>query len=108
MARSIWKGPFYDISIFKKYSRILPEARRQPARQVAFGPAALRPSIWSRRSVIHPSFSGSIVEVYNGKAFVTILVTEEMVGHKFGRFVSTKKSPILSVSNKGGRLRKGK
>jgi ribosomal protein S19 len=51
--------------------------------------------IWSRRSCILPQFVGSFVQIYNGRSFVGLKITEEMVGHKFGEFASTRKTSSL-------------
>ena len=67
MARSVWKYPFVDASVL----------------QHSFDK---RINIWSRRSVIIPQFINQQVYIYNGKTFVSLLVTEDMVGHKFGEF----------------------
>ena len=75
MARSVWKGPFVDASIL----------------QHSFDK---RINIWSRRSVIIPQFINQQVYIYNGKTFVSLLVTEDMVGHKFGEFAITRKRAL--------------
>ena len=75
MARSVWKGPFVDASVL----------------QHSFDK---RINIWSRRSVIIPQFINQQVYIYNGKAFVSLLVTEDMVGHKFGEFAITRKRAL--------------
>lgn len=76
--RSVWKGPFIDGYIFKKVEK----ARSSGKNQVI--------QIWSRRSTIIPDFVGLTFGVYNGKKFIPVLVTEEMVGHKFGEFAPTR------------------
>ena len=75
MARSVWKGPFVDASVL----------------QHSFDK---RINIWSRRSVIIPQFINQQVYIYNGKTFVSLLVTEDMVGHKFGEFAITRKRAL--------------
>tara|TARA_B100002051_G_C16736041_1_gene641251 strand:+ start:2200 stop:2454 length:255 start_codon:yes stop_codon:yes gene_type:complete len=75
MARSVWKGPFVDASVL----------------QHSFDK---RIYIWSRRSVIIPQFINQQVYIYNGKTFVSLLVTEDMVGHKFGEFAITRKRAL--------------
>jgi len=75
MARSVWKGPFVDGYLLKKA-----EASR----------ASGRHRIWSRRSTILPQFVGLTFGVYNGQKHIPVLVTEEMVGHKFGEFAPTR------------------
>ncbi len=55
----------------------------------------IRWRIWSRRSCILPQFVGCYAQIYNGKGFVGLRITEEMVGHKFGEFASTRKTSSL-------------
>src|SRR5919202_1284511 len=77
MARSVWKGPFVDGYLLKKA-----EAARASGRHDII-------KIWSRRSTILPQFVGLTFGVYNGQKHIPVLVTEEMVGHKFGEFAPT-------------------
>lgn len=74
MPRSVWKGPFVDGYLLKKA-----EAARSATRSSVI-------KTWSRRSTILPQFVGLTFGVYNGQKFVPVLVTEEMIGHKFGEF----------------------
>ncbi len=85
MPRSVWKGPFVDNYVLKKVE----EAAKAGSRKVI--------NIWSRRSTILPQFVGVSFGVYNGKKFIPVLVTEEMVGHKFGEF-----SPTRTFHGHGG------
>ncbi|MEG3617771.1 30S ribosomal protein S19 [Magnetovibrio sp. PR-2] len=78
MPRSVWKGPFVDGYLLKKA-----EAARDAGRNQVI-------KTWSRRSTILPQFVGLTFGVYNGKKFVPVLVTEEMIGHKFGEFSPTR------------------
>ena len=78
MARSVWKGPFVEGSLIKKA-----EKSRQTVRSEVI-------KTWSRRSTILPQFVGLTFGVYNGQKFVPVLVTENMVGHKFGEFSPTR------------------
>jgi small subunit ribosomal protein S19 len=78
MARSVWKGPFVDGYLLKKA-----EAARSSGRN-----AVIR--TWSRRSTILPQFVGLTFGVYNGQKHIPVLVTENMVGHKFGEFSPTR------------------
>jgi small subunit ribosomal protein S19 len=78
MARSVWKGPFVDGYLLKKA-----EASRASGRHEMI-------KIWSRRSTILPQFVGLTFGVYNGQKHIPVLVTEEMVGHKFGEFAPTR------------------
>jgi len=78
MTRSVWKGPFVDGYLLKKA-----EASRGAAR-----PTPIK--TWSRRSTILPDFIGLTFQVHNGKTFVPVNVSEEMVGHKLGEFAPTR------------------
>ena len=78
MTRSVWKGPFVDGYLLKKA-----EAARMSARSEVI-------KIWSRRSTILPQFVGLTFGVHNGNKHVPVLVSEDMVGHKFGEFAPTR------------------
>jgi small subunit ribosomal protein S19 len=78
MARSVWKGPFVDAYLLKKA-----EASRAGGRNEVI-------KIWSRRSTILPQFVGLTFAVYNGRKFIPVNVSEEMVGHKLGEFSPTR------------------
>lgn len=78
MPRSIWKGPFVDSYIFDKVEAVRGSGRNDIIR------------IWSRRSTVMPDFVGLTFAVHNGKKFVPVYVTENMVGHKFGEFSPTR------------------
>jgi len=78
MARSVWKGPFVDGYLLKKA-----EAARGSQRKEVI-------KTWSRRSTILPQFVGLTFGVYNGHKFLPVLVTENMVGHRFGEFSPTR------------------
>lgn len=78
MPRSVWKGPFVDGYLLKKADASRASGRKEIIRT------------WSRRSTILPQFVGLTFGVYNGKKFVPVLVTENMVGHKFGEFSPTR------------------
>jgi small subunit ribosomal protein S19 len=78
MPRSVWKGPFVDGYLLNKADA----ARNSGKNQVI--------QTWSRRSTILPQFVGLTFGVYNGKKFIPVLVSEEMVGHKFGEFAPTR------------------
>ena len=79
MARSVWKGPFVELSLLKK---------AEAARDAGGRSAPIK--TWSRRSTILPQFVGLTFGVYNGKKFIPVNVTEEMVGHKLGEFSPTR------------------
>ena len=78
MARSVWKGPFVDGYLLKKAEKVRAGGRNEVIK------------IWSRRSTILPQFVGLTFGVYNGQKHIPVLVTEEMVGHKFGEFSPTR------------------
>lgn len=79
MARSIKKGPFVDKSLLVKVEK----ANQTNSREVI--------KTWSRRSTILPSFVGLTFAVHNGKEFIPVYVTEDMVDHKLGEFALTRK-----------------
>ena len=78
MSRSVWKGPFVDGYVIKKVQKAIENNEKKPIK------------IWSRRSTILPLFVGLTFSVYNGKTFIPVSVSEEMVGHKFGEFSPTR------------------
>ena len=78
MARSVWKGPFVDGYLLKKAGKVRASGRKDVIRT------------WSRRSVILPQFVGLTFGVHNGRKHIPVLVTENMVGHKFGEFAPTR------------------
>jgi small subunit ribosomal protein S19 len=78
MARSVWKGPFVDGYLLKKAEKLRASGRNEAIK------------IWSRRSTILPQFVGLTFAVHNGHKFLPVLVTEDMVGHKFGEFSGTR------------------
>ncbi len=78
MARSVRKGPFVDGYLLKKAERARAGGRNEVVKT------------WSRRSTILPQFVGLTFGVYNGRKFIPVLVTEDMIGHKFGEFSPTR------------------
>lgn len=88
MARSLKKIPYVDATLMKKVSD---ENLRK--RQI---------KTWSRRSTIYPIFVGCTFLVYNGKGFMPVNVSENMVGRKLGEFAMTRKLPKHSVQKRGG------
>lgn len=78
MSRSLKKGPYVDVKLLKKVKD------KKPASAGVI-------KTWARRSQIPPEFIGFTFGVHNGKAFVDVLVTEDMVGHRLGEFSPTKK-----------------
>ena len=78
MARAIWKGPFVEESLIKKVEKQKNETNKKPIKT------------WSRKSTIIPDFVGTSFLIYNGKKFIPITISEDMVGHKFGEFAPTR------------------
>ena len=78
MSRSVWKGPFVDPSLLKKVEKLKLQANPVPIKT------------WSRKSTIIPEFIGVSFLIYNGKKFIPIKISEEMVGHKLGEFSPTR------------------
>ncbi len=78
MTRSVKKGPFVDPKLLKKFNRMSKSLERKPIKT------------WSRRSTIVPDFVGYTFTVHNGKSFIPVFVTENMVGHKLGEFSPTR------------------
>jgi small subunit ribosomal protein S19 len=78
MSRSIKKGPFVDEKLMKKVHNMQSSGSKKPIKT------------WSRRSVILPEFVGMTFAVHNGKKFIPIFVSENMVGHKFGELAPTR------------------
>ncbi len=79
MARSLKKGPFVDDSLMKKVKQMNENSKKTVIKT------------WSRRSTIFPEFVGLTFAVHNGKDFIPVYVTEDMVGHKLGEFSATRK-----------------
>jgi len=78
MSRSVWKGPFVDPSLLKKVEKLKAQSKSMPIKT------------WSRKSTIIPEFVGVSFLIYNGKKFIPIKISEEMVGHKLGEFSPTR------------------
>ena len=78
MTRSIWKGPFVDGYLLDKADAALSSGRKDVIKT------------WSRRSTIMPNFVGLTFGVYNGQKHVPVMVSEDMVGMKFGEFSPTR------------------
>jgi|TARA_B100000959_G_scaffold132683_1_gene139049 small subunit ribosomal protein S19 len=89
MSRSLKKGPFIDDSLLNKVE----EMNRRQDRKIV--------KTWSRRSTISPDFVGHTIAVHNGKKFIPVFITENMVGHKLGEF-----SPTRLFRAHGGRSKK--
>ena len=78
MSRSAKKGPFIDAHLMKKIDVMNAVNDKKVLRT------------WSRRSTIHPDFVGHTIAVHNGRKFIPVYVTENMVGHKLGEFSATR------------------
>lgn len=79
MARSLKKAPFVDGHLMKKVEKVVASGKKEAIKT------------WSRRSTIYPQFVGLTFAVHNGKDFIPVYVTEDMVDHKLGEFVPTRK-----------------
>ncbi len=79
MARSLKKGPY----VFERLLNRVKELNKSGKKEVI--------KTWSRRSTIYPDFIGHTFAVHNGKEFIPVYVTEDMVGHKLGEFALTRK-----------------
>ncbi len=78
MARSLKKGPFVDPKLEEKVDKMNQKNERRVIKT------------WARRSMISPDFVGHTIAVHNGKAFIPVYVTENMVGHRLGEFSPTR------------------
>ncbi len=78
MPRSVWKGPFVDGYLLVKAEKASESGRPAPIKT------------WSRRSTVMPQFIGLTFQVHNGKTFVPVTVSEDMVGMKLGEFAPTR------------------
>ena len=78
MARSVWKGPFVEESLIRKVDKEKINPKKRPIKT------------WSRKSTIIPEFVGFSFLIHNGKKFIPIKISEEMVGHKLGEFSPTR------------------
>ncbi len=91
MPRSLKKGPFIDLHLEKKVLKMNESGKKTTIKT------------WSRRSMITPDFVGHVIAVHNGKTFVPVLITENMVSHKLGEF-----SPTRMYKGHAGAKDKGK
>ncbi len=78
MARSLKKGPYIDEKLLKKVERMNESGQKRVIKT------------WARRSMISPDFVGHTLAIHNGKSFISIFVTENMVGHRLGEFAPTR------------------
>jgi small subunit ribosomal protein S19 len=77
MSRSKWKGPFFDIKLLKKVLSLKSEFKRF--------------KVWSRNCTILREFINHEFDIHNGNKFISLRVTNDMIGHKFGEFASTRR-----------------
>jgi len=89
MGRSLKKGPFVEPNLIKKIERLDKANTKEPIKT------------WARRSTIPPSFIGYTFLVHNGRAHISVYITEEMVGHKLGEF-----APSRVFRGHGGKAKK--
>ena len=78
MSRSTKKGPYVDEKLVKKVQKMVRSGLKKPIKT------------WSRRSTITPDFVGLTFSIHNGRTFVPVFITENMVGHKLGEFAATR------------------
>ena len=78
MSRSIKKGPYVDEKLAQKIEAMIRSGSKKPIKT------------WSRRSTITPDFVGLTFSIYNGRKFISVYITENMVGHKLGEFAHTR------------------
>ena len=90
MARSVKKGPFIDESLMKKVEKVKSSGKRDVIKT------------WSRRSMVIPDFVGLTIAVHNGKKFIPVFITENMVGHYLGEFSPTRSFRMHSGQRKTG------
>lgn len=90
MTRSAKKGPFIDDSLIKKIQRVKASGKREVIKT------------WSRRSMVTPEFVGLTIAVHNGKKFVEVFISENMVGHYLGEFSPTRTFKLHSGQRQAG------
>ena len=90
MARSAKKGPYVDASLLKKVQNVKESGKRDVIKT------------WSRRSMVIPEFVGQTIAVHNGKKFISVFITENMVGHYLGEFAPTRTFKLHSGQRKAG------
>ena len=94
MTRSIWKGPFVESTLLKKAQAVSSSGKKEVIKT------------WSRRSTIIPQFVGLTFGVHNGRKFIPVSITENMVGHKLGEFSPTRTFKGHSTQDKKVEVRK--
>ena len=94
MTRSIWKGPFVEVTLLKKAQAVSNSGKKVVIKT------------WSRKSTIIPEFVGLTFGVHNGRKFIPVSVTENMVGHKLGEFSPTRTFKGHSTADKKVEVKK--
>jgi small subunit ribosomal protein S19 len=87
MARSVRKGPYVEASLLKKVQELNDTGAKRIIRT------------WSRRSMVTPDMVGHTLHVHNGKLFMPVFITENMVGHRLGEFAPTRK-PVVHAGDR--------
>ena len=90
MARSAKKGPYVEPSLLKKIKNVKSSGKRDVIKT------------WSRRSMVLPEFVGMTFAVHNGKKFISVFITENMVGHYLGEFSPTRTFRVHSGQRQAG------
>lgn len=90
MTRSTKKGPYVQPSLYKKIQKVKNNGKREVIKT------------WSRRSMVLPEFVGLTIAVHNGKKFISVFITENMVGHYLGEFSHTRTFKLHSGQRKSG------
>jgi len=93
MARSLKKGPYVQASLLKKVEKAGEAGKKQIIRT------------WSRRSMVTPEMIGMNFHVHNGRLFMPVFITENMIGHRLGEFAPTRKQAVHAADRK---LKKGR
>tara|TARA_Y100001935_G_C17229546_1_gene469660 strand:- start:424 stop:690 length:267 start_codon:yes stop_codon:yes gene_type:complete len=88
MGRSIKKGPYIDDKLLKKIMNMEKEGKKKVIKT------------WARKSIIVPEFVGHTIAVHNGKQFIPVFISENMVGHKLGEFSPTRTFRVHSGDRK--------
>ena len=96
MSRAVWKGPFVEESLMKKVEKVKNDPNKKPIKT------------WSRKSTIIPDFVGISFLIYNGKKFIPITISEDMVGHKLGEFAPTRQFSGHTPADKKAKAEEGK
>ena len=96
MSRAVWKGPFVEESLMRKVDKQRNQPNSKPIKT------------WSRKSTIIPDFVGISFLIYNGKKFIPITISEDMVGHKLGEFAPTRQFSGHTPADKKAKAEEGK